>query len=357
MDTALIPTPDTIPVAWGWFQFLLLLTFPLHLLAMNAMLGAVLFGSYLHWRGGAVQIRLAHRLAQALPLIIAFVVNLGVAPFLFVQVLYGQFIYTSSVLIGIAWLAVIPILLAAYSGAYLYDFRFRSLGRVGILIGAAVTIALLLIAWIFTTNMQLMILPEKFATYFLHRDGSYLLSDYPALIPRYLHTIFGALAIGGLSLALLGRFQAERDREMADLALSFGLRVFLGCTLINLAIGCWYLLTLPRPLMLTFMGQNSGATIAFIAGLLLTIGALIGAARQRLWLTVGHAVMLVVLMTWMRAWLRAGSLADAFTLDQLKVIPQYSPMLFFFITLLGGLLAIFWLLRKAATAFKGDVLK
>ena len=33
-----IPNADTIPVAWGWFQFLLLLTFPLHLLAMNALL-------------------------------------------------------------------------------------------------------------------------------------------------------------------------------------------------------------------------------------------------------------------------------------------------------------------------------
>ena len=35
---AIIPSADTIPAAWGWFQFLLLLTFPLHLLAMNAML-------------------------------------------------------------------------------------------------------------------------------------------------------------------------------------------------------------------------------------------------------------------------------------------------------------------------------
>ena len=38
---AYIPSADTIPVAWGWFQFLLLLTFPLHLLAMNAMVGGL----------------------------------------------------------------------------------------------------------------------------------------------------------------------------------------------------------------------------------------------------------------------------------------------------------------------------
>ncbi len=41
-----IPTADSIPVAWGWFQFLLLLTFPLHLLAMNAMVGGLAIGIY-----------------------------------------------------------------------------------------------------------------------------------------------------------------------------------------------------------------------------------------------------------------------------------------------------------------------
>ena len=44
MDPLILPQPDTISVNWGWFQFLLLLTFPLHLLAMNAMLGGLAIG-------------------------------------------------------------------------------------------------------------------------------------------------------------------------------------------------------------------------------------------------------------------------------------------------------------------------
>ena len=36
---ALIPTPDVLPVPWGWFQVLLLLTLFLHILLMNVMLG------------------------------------------------------------------------------------------------------------------------------------------------------------------------------------------------------------------------------------------------------------------------------------------------------------------------------
>ena len=40
MNGMIIPSPDSIPVPWGYFKFLLLLTFPLHLLMMNAMLGS-----------------------------------------------------------------------------------------------------------------------------------------------------------------------------------------------------------------------------------------------------------------------------------------------------------------------------
>ena len=74
-----IPSADTIPVAWGWFQFLLLLTFPLHLLAMNAMIGGLAIGVFQQFKGGEPGGRLAHRIAVMLPLVIAFVVNLGVA--------------------------------------------------------------------------------------------------------------------------------------------------------------------------------------------------------------------------------------------------------------------------------------
>ena len=55
-------------------------------------------------------------------------------------------------------------------------------------------------------------------------------------------------------------------------------------------------------------------------------------------------------MTFLRSWLRAGYLQDVFTLDQLQVVPQYSPMVFFFITLVAGIFCLGWLIRKTTTA-------
>lgn len=350
METLLIPQADTIPVAWGWFQFLLLLTFPLHLLAMNAMVGSLVFGLAQHIRGGEVQTRLAHRIAVVLPLIIATTVNLGVAPLLFLQVLYGQFNYSSSVLMGTFWILIIPMLIIAYYGAYLYDFKFNGLGRAGILVGAFSCLLLFGIGALFSNNMLLMLLTERFEEYFSNMGGTLLVFDHPEYMPRYLHMMFGALAVGGLFIAMLGRFRAERDLQLAEHSLQYGMRVFLVSTAINIVIGVVFLMTLPKDKMMMFMGGDIGATVALLAGLLLTAGVLVAAAKKKLWLTAAHVVLLVYVMVFMRSWLRSGYLREVFTLDQLEVVPQYSPFIFFLVTLLLGVACLFWLWRKTTAA-------
>ena len=42
------------------------------------------------------------------------------------------------------------------------------------------------------------------------------------------------------------------------------------------------------------------------------------------------AVALVAAMSCMRSWLRSSYLGDVFTLDQLAVVSQYSPLIFFY---------------------------
>jgi len=348
METLLIPPTDPLCAGWGWFMLLLLLTFPLHLLAMNAMVGGLVLGVGQHLLGGELRCRLAHRLAVATPMLVALTVNLGVAPYLFLQVLYGQFLYTSSILLGLSWMLLVPLLMLAYAGAYLYDFRFQRLGRLGPWIGAVCCGIFLLIAAILTSNMLLLELPARFDAYFAHLDGSLLMLGENSFPFRFLHMLLGALAVGGLAAALLGRFRAQDDPQLAEHAQRLGLRVFLLVTLANIVAGILYLLSLPRGQMLLFMGRDTGATIAFAAGLLLTAGVVVAAWRRRLWLTIAHTVPLVYLMVFLRSWLRAGALRDAFTLDRLQVMPQYSSLLLFVVVLVFGVLCLVWLWRKTS---------
>jgi len=354
MAPLIIPHPDTIPVSWGWFQFLLLLTFPLHLLAMNAMLGGLAIGIVQQFRGGPLQKQLAHRIAVALPLVIAFVVNLGVAPLLFVQVLYGQFLYSSSVLMGAFWILVVPILILAYYGAYLYDFRFTRLGSAGPWVAVFSLLLLVLVGFFLSNNMLLMVTPERFGEYFSHRSGTLLSFGQPGFWPRFLHMLLGALAIGGLFVALLGRFGKAEKPKLASHAEKVGMSCFLILTFFNIFMGFWYLLSLPEELRRLFMGGNAGATTAFAVALLLMAGALIVTYRKSFRLAIFHAVGLVVVMTFMRSWLRSAYLRDVFTLDQLQVVPQYSPMLFFFMTLAVGIICLGWLMKKTRDALRSE---
>lgn len=347
---AYIPAADTIPVAWGWFQFLLLLTFPLHLLAMNAMVGGLAIGVIQQFRGGEMQTRLAHRIAVSLPLAVAFAVNFGVAPLLFLQVLYGHFVYTSSVLMGLFWISVVPVLIVAYYGAYIYDFKFTALGASARWLGLLVLVLFFCIGYFFVNNMLLMTLPEQFAQYFHNRDGSLLVSGENEFLPRYLHMMTGAIAVGGLFTALLGRFRAARNPALADHANQVGMNTFFVMTIINVGIGIWYLISLPREQMLLFMGRNLGATICFILALCLAVALLVAAYRKNLALTLIGTIIIVYLMSFLRAWLRADLLAPYFNLGQLQVTPQYSPMVLFVVCLIGGIVCLGWLIAKTAAA-------
>jgi len=349
-----IPSADTIPVAWGWFQFLLLLTFPLHLLAMNAMIGGLAIGVFQQFKGGEPGGRLAHRIAVMLPLVIAFVVNLGVAPLLFLQVLYGQFAYTSSILMGVFWISIVPILIIGYYGAYLYDFQFSRLGSAGKWLGLLIFLILLCIGYFFSNNMLLMTLPERFADYFQNRGGTLLASGHEVFLPRYLHMMTGAIAAGGLFVALLGKFKAGKDPELASYALSAGMKTFFYLSLINVCFGIWYLVSLERQTMMLFMGKNMLATICFTAALVLVIAVLVLSYKKRFVPTLAGVVLLIYLMSFLRSWVRTESLAEYFNLSQLDVVPEYSPMFLFLGCLVGGIICVGWLVAKTATAFASE---
>src|SRR5512146_548330 len=109
MLTMIIPTADPMPLpAPVWLlTALLLLTFFLHLLAMNCLVGGGLVALVSAVRGKSDEMsrHIGRKLANILPVIMAATITLGVAALLFVQVLYGQLFYSSSILIGAAWIS------------------------------------------------------------------------------------------------------------------------------------------------------------------------------------------------------------------------------------------------------------
>ena len=94
-----------------WFEVLLIFTFFIHMILMNFILGGSLLTVWDMLRG-----KLEKKASGSIPTLIALTVNFGVPPLLFVQVMYGHLFYSSSVMVAVPWILVIPILIlvAAY---------------------------------------------------------------------------------------------------------------------------------------------------------------------------------------------------------------------------------------------------
>jgi len=214
MNNLPIPTPDPMPLPGPlWLMMaLLLLTFLLHLLAMNLTVGgtAIALICTLRRKRDEFAGRLAAGLIRVLPVSLAFTITLGVAALLFVQVLYGNLLYASSILIGAFWIAVIPALIVAYYATYYTKSHPGSSGTLWL------SLALLLaIGFVYVNNLTLMMAPQRWLA--MYRDsaaGLHLNWSEPTLIPRYLHFMLGAFAIAGLMVFAAGVWTRSLHRAM-----------------------------------------------------------------------------------------------------------------------------------------------
>jgi hypothetical protein len=344
---ALIPTPEALPVAWGWFQLLLLPTFFLHILLMNVMFGAAFIALVSHLRAPADTTPCTAEISQKLPFTIAFAVNFGVAPLLFVQVLYGQYIYVSSLLMAVFWLSIMVLLIAAYSLAYVYKYRFAELAGWRVVVAGLITVCLLAIGFCFTNNLTLMQTPAAWSRYFAQPGGLLLNLVDPTFWPRYLHFMVSAVAIGGLALAAYFSWQHRRGMADAHPWIRYGCRWFGYATLVNLAIGLWFLLALPAGMLTLATGAGRFFLLLLTGGVVLALVAVRLGFSLRVMPALACALGTLALMIGARSLLRTMMLAPWFSLDQLPVVPAYGPMVLFFLFLAGGLVLIGWMVWSA----------
>ena len=127
MEPDLIPIldPNPLPAPYWVFKLLLLVTFLLHILAMNFLLGGSVLALLSKFLPGdkTYRDRIFSDIARKLPVFLPATITLGIAPLLFVQVLYGQFFYTSSAILAWPWFLVLLFLTVAYYGFYYVSFQ------------------------------------------------------------------------------------------------------------------------------------------------------------------------------------------------------------------------------------------
>lgn len=351
MDPAhLIPQALPIPVEWGWFYLFQMLTFVLHLLVMNIMLGMAVIALVHQVRGKAETEPLTVNISRKLPFTVAFAVNFGVAPLLFLQVLYGQFFYTSSVLMAAYWLSVIGLIMLAYASAYYYDFRYAPLGSLRTVFIALSAVCLLTTAFFFTNNMTLMLVPENWLGYFENAGGTMLHLQEPTLIPRYLHMVVSAVAVGGLFLAIVWSF--KKNDPQAPRWIAHGLNWYAYATMSQMAFGLWFLWAMPQRVSHLLLGGEVLHTLVFALGAVLGLISISTALQRRVRTTTALLVLTIVFMAFLRDLVRDAYLSPYFEVGRRTVTGEYSPLILFILTLIAGLGVVLWMITTVVKDMK-----
>jgi hypothetical protein len=345
-----IPAPVPVPLpAPVWLVHLLqIFTFVWHLLLMNTLVGGgvmLAISSYLGRRDPHHR-DLVHRLARVMPPVIAFTITLGIPPLLFLQLLYGQLFYTSSVLMAWTWLAVVLLLMVAYYGIYWFNFRQEALGARGFWVTLVTALILVRIMLTYNQNMSLLERPQDFYPRFLQTPvGHYLGSFDVGTLLRFAHTLVAAFAVAGLGLMLLTRVWRAEAPELAAWAQRYGLRWFLAGTGVQFLVGPGYLFSLPVEIRNSFLGADTLGTAILAAALVLAVLAMVMARRSPVFAAVAIAGT-VGLMVIIRHLVRLARLRPYFDPHTLPVQGQWVVFAIFVVLLLGGLATVGWMLYK-----------
>jgi hypothetical protein len=377
MSTAFPLAPESVlgnPAPFWFILFFKVLGFTLHSVPMHIWYGGMVLVALFSLFGGEHARRLARRLINVMPIVIALGVNFGVVPLLFIQVAYYPVVYPANILIGWFWFAVIPLLIVAYYGAYYYavQVRHERVDMLGVAAGVVSAVAFLVIGFIFTNNFSLMTNRDQMLALYDRTNvagavtGTALNLNDPTLLPRYLMMFGLALTTTavfiGVDAAFFGTGESEAYRtwamRCAGRLYALGMAWFA-------ATGAWYIFGALRP-DVRAAAQADGRILTLFAltavspgvvGLLLGVAQLIARSHgdkspdyKLMFAAAAAQFVVLVLNAISRQWVQNVELAHFFDPAQLQVKTQWSPMIAFLALFVVGVSVVVWMIVQLVRA-------
>ncbi|KAA0259300.1 hypothetical protein FHQ18_00015 [Deferribacter autotrophicus] len=344
-----IPAPDVLPLPSHpyIFIFFLVVTLFIHFLFMNLTLGGsvmlIIAKYFAKVKGNNNYNRIAEEIGWLNTFNISLTVTTGVAPLLFLQVLYGQFFYTASVLLSWKWLFVLLAIIFAYYFYYLYKFKplyIKFTGGKGFIFIVLATILFLYVALMLVTNTLVSMQPELWKDMYL---GKVSVFSAKTLVLRFFHFLFAAIAFSGAFYMLYARIRKSYDKELSDTMYNLGKYTFLIPTLTQLIIGTWFLLSHPVNYyvnILTMVFLTMGIVMAFIPVFFILT------KKENEKMVFGFTFLSVFFMVSVRRFIEIGYFSKYFNPSYLEVKPQWSIFIIFLILFVALLITLYYLFIK-----------
>jgi hypothetical protein len=186
--------PFGFPGATALYLVLYVLTLALHVVFMNYLLaGSFYLGlSALAGRGPAKNESIRSTIADALPFSAGLAITAGVAPLLFLQILYKHRFYTANLLLFHRWMMILPMLIVGFYLLYLIKTQWAK-ERPKVWAAAAIGsfLSFAFVAWSWTENHLLSRDDKAWVPTYSSGDWVYRSAE---TLPRLLMWFLGSLA-------------------------------------------------------------------------------------------------------------------------------------------------------------------
>ncbi len=245
--------PFGVPFFPWVFQLLMVLTFALHIIFVNLAVGAIAISLYEHFKDGANNRKLSQTMAKMATISLSSAIVLGVAPLLFVQVIYDPFWYSSNSLSAWWAMAFLFFITLGFLAHYVFYLkRHKNPGGYGVFGFLALFFVLSAGVVMSALSVQALVPGEWLKWY--TANGTLATTGvtlYKFELGRFLHFIIPAFINIGIFMMLYGwyfRPRADVDGAYLDWVGRAGVKMAKIATMIEVVIGVWWLMEIPSDL-------------------------------------------------------------------------------------------------------------
>jgi hypothetical protein len=311
-----------------------ILTLTLHFIAMNFLFGGVIIvlhaGLRKRWDDPTLL-----KFVRLFPAAMAATVTLGVAPLLFLQMVYPKQVYAAAIVSAWFWLGVIGAVIVAYYALYRSSLRGERTGKVSL---PALVLALAGLVYVSVVYSSVFAMAERPGLiHSLYAQDQSGLVFNPALgdfVLRWLHMLLGAVTVGGFFVGMLGRNEPATYQT--------GKTYFVGGMALASVVGIAYLMTL-LPVLAGFM--HTPAAWALMAAILLSLGALHFFFKRNFCVAGTMLFVSMLGMVYTRHTVRLLRLAGQVDPATYRIAPQWGPFVLFLVCFVVALGTVAYMLR------------
>lgn len=341
----LLRDPMGVPFYPVVFEILMIITFALHIIFVNLIIGGTGLSIWFSINKNQFTENIVETFARTTTIGISLAIVLGVAPLLFVQVIYDPLWYSANNIS--AWMVLGFLLLIALSFTISYIFYFSSKKGGHILWPVISFILLILSAFIIHALSVQMINPEKWTSWIYNGVEINLYGNrlHAVNIARLLHFIIPSFAITGVYMMLYSWYYKDREdisKAYIEWVAETGRKLALTFSIIQGIVGAiWYVSDFDVVKFPTHPITLIGITVALAyIGYLMKLKDPIDKAIP----TAIFTLITVLFMSTVRETLRNVKLSNlGYSIYTYKVSIDWGSTILFLLTFLMGIVVVWYI--------------